>query len=112
MIKPNIYLDALKQDFYNYGKGRKEKFDEKDFYSLDVTLDMILYSYLSHFRAEYAETGVPCGYTTEEEWFQDLDTVLAGLKLALTKDTLTEEERKIVYDARILLVNIWQCLWF
>ena len=50
MIKPNKYLDVLGGDFYCYDKqGEKEEFDSEEFYNLDLTLDMIIYSYLSHF---------------------------------------------------------------
>jgi hypothetical protein len=40
-----------------------------------------------------------------------LDKVLAGLKLALTKDFPTLEEQDTIYNARILLADIWPCLW-
>ena len=112
MIRPNKYLRELGIEFFGYdSKDKDEEFDSKEFYNLDLTLDMILYSRLACFREKYAEIGIPGCYSSREEWYNDLDTVLKGLKLSLTKDFPTQEELDFIYNARILLADIWSCLW-
>lgn len=112
MIKANKYLKELGIDFFGYdAKGEEEIFDPQEFYNLDVTLDMILYSRLACFREKYAEAGIPGRYSSREEWYNDLDTVLKGLKLSLTEDFPTQDELDFIYNARILLADIWSCLW-
>ena len=109
MIRPNKYLRELGIEFDS--DGAEEEFDPKDFYNLDLTLDMILYSHLACFREEYADAGVPGRFSSQEEWYGALDKVLAGLKLALTKDFPTLEEHELIHEARVLLADIWPCLW-
>lgn len=107
MIRPNKYLKEIGLELY----GIEEEFDPKDFYNLDLTLDMILYSYLACFREKYADIGVPSYFSSQEEWYNALDKILEGLKLALTKDFPTPEEYEFIHEARVLLVDIWPCLW-
>jgi hypothetical protein len=112
MIKPNKYLRELGIEFFGYEpEGENEEFDSREFYNLDLTLDMILYSRLACFREKYADAGVPSRFDSQEDWYDALDKVLAGLKLALTKDFPTLEEQDTIYNARILLADIWPCLW-
>lgn len=107
MIRPNKYLKEIGLELY----GIEEEFDPKDFYNLDLTLDMILYSYLACFREKYADIGFPSYFSSQEEWYNTLDKILEGLKLALTKDFPTSEEYEFIHEARILLADIWPCLW-
>lgn len=112
MIRPNKYLRELGIEFFGYdSKDKDEEFDSKEFYNLDLTLDMILYSRLACFREKYADAGVPSRFSSQEEWYGALDKVLAGLKLALTKDFPTLEEHEFIHEARVLLADIWPCLW-
>lgn len=112
MIKPNEYLDVLGEDFYCYDRqGEREEFDSEEFYNLDLTLDMIIYSYLSHFRKHFSNAGTPGRYNSQEEWHKDLDTILRGLELALVNSFPSEEEQEQIHKARHLLANIWSCLW-
>lgn len=108
MIKPNKYLRELGIEFFGYEpEGENEEFDSREFYNLDLTLDMILYSRLACFREKYADAGVPSRFNSHDA----LDKVLAGLKLALTKDFPTLEEHEFIHEARVLLADIWPCLW-
>ena len=109
MLNTNKYLRELG---YNNLKNQEEKFDNEDFYNLDLTLDMIIYSYLSYFREHFANTGIPCSFETQEDWINTLDKILSGLRLALNCDKiLNEQEEQEVEKARHLLADIWPCLW-
>ena len=88
-----------------------EEFDPKEFYNLDFTLDMIIYSRIAYFREHFANEGTPCNFNSHEEWLDILDRILIGFKLSLTNDFPNPEEQKIINNARVLLTKIWSDLW-
>lgn len=106
-------------------KEDKEGFCEYEFFSLDNTLNLFIYSKLCYFREYIADIATPgcfitnLGQQTEESrekdsqlWKKVLDEMIEGFKLALVGDVSDSEVRYKITHARRLLAEYWDCLWF
>ena len=112
-------IDAPAADIRN--KEDKEGFCDYEFFSLDYSLNLIIYSKLCYFREHYAVYGVPsCCCSSElnnrekdhQLWFKILDEIIEGFKLAIIGDRGDSEVRYKITHARRLLAEYWDCLWY
>lgn len=89
----NFSLDYDKKKEEEYHKQRMDNgFDDSETWSLDYTIARFVYPRLKRFRE--VTIGIPAGLS-EEEWYDILDTMLDGFRLAATDDnTETREEGK------------------
>lgn len=93
MLQLNKYLRELGIDehFWLFKETEDKRYEpdedgfvEAEFFNLDHTLAMILYSYLCYFK-EHCNVGHP-GYMTMEQWEQCLDDMITAFKLLIKND--------------------------
>lgn len=126
MIKLNKYLKeiGIDENYWLFKEDRQEDEDgfvHQEFYNLDTTLAMYIYSYLCYFK-EHCNVGYP-GFLTEEKWNETLDAMIEGFKLYLKEDDNNEinekdryymsknKEKKIKYGMR-LFIKYFKNLWY
>ena len=100
MIKYNKYLKEIgvKEDSYpfkdNWNKNDKaykedkEGFRPAEFYSLDYSLSLYIYSHLCYFR-DHCLYGFPDGMTFEE-WKDIIDKMIEAFKLIIIGESLAD----------------------
>lgn len=120
MVKMNKYLRelGLKESDYPFtnveGDDRyiedEEGFRDCEFFSLDYSLSLYIYSQLCYFR-ENCLYGYPCGMT-EEKWKSILDKMIEAFKLMIVEDQsfyqsmhLNIGERNIISKNRQKKIN-------
>ena len=120
MVKFNKYLKelGLKEDDYPFNRVEgdsyyvedEEGFKKSEFFSLDYSLSLYIYSQLCYFR-EYCLYGYPNGFT-EEKWKDTLDKMIEAFKLIITEDQSFQQsmhlnigERKIISKNRQKKIN-------
>ena len=87
----------------------EEGFRPAEFWSLDYTLALYIYSHLCYFR-DYCLVGGPMGMDFKE-WKHIIDEMIEGFKLYIIEDnthtdyTLTEEQRHKVSKRRCRKIN-------
>lgn len=116
----------------------KEGFITAEFYNLDHTLNLMIYSYLCYYR-EYIADKVTAGCFIpmddindaknigHKKWLKMLDSMIFGFKVILTADEKKQQEllktdktglelEKLVYKrwnkSKKLLCEYWSCLWW
>ena len=103
----------------------EEGFCGYEFFNLDYTLSLYIYSKLCYFREYIAILCTPgcfisrLGDRTEEEqqkdsqlWLKVLDEMIEGFKLAISGEIDNSENRYKIIHARRLLAEYWDCLWY
>ena len=120
MVKFNKYLKelGLNEDDYPFNRVEgdsyyvedEEGFKKSEFFSLDYSLSLYIYSQLCYFR-EYCLYGYPNGFT-EEKWKDTLDKMIEAFKLIITEDQSFQQsmhlnigERKIISKNRQKKIN-------
>lgn len=128
MLKLNRYLReiGIDEDFWLFSDARKkadsrfeedeEGFISAEFWNLDSTLAMYIYSHLCYFR-DYCNHGHP-GYMTAEQWNKCLNDMITGFRLLIQKDETEynsiqskNREKKIKYGLR-LFAKYFSALWY
>lgn len=115
MLRPNHYIAALGYTPKTYFKEQlnptetdsryfpdSEDFCPAEFWDLDQTLSLVIYSYLSYFRENVAPNSYPNKCKDGEEWLAILDKMIAGfaaqIKLHKVGYSLPLEERMSLQD--------------
>lgn len=106
----------------------EQGFCSYEFFNLDYTLDLFVYSKLCYYREHIAELATPgrlCANFSSEKseeqekmpqklWLEILDQIIEGFKIAIVG--LTEGQEGIdqfkIDRARHLLAEYWDCLWY
>lgn len=133
MVKYNKYLKELgikETDFPFKDENDDPRYEEDEegfrdceFFSLDYSLSLYIYSHLCYFK-EYCLYGHPCGMTNEQ-WCSILDKMIEAFKLLIIEDKdenkySIERERKIIsknkqkkinYGMR-LFIKYYNNLWY
>lgn len=122
VLKLNKYLKELGLDEDNcwlFNKNRVEDdlrytpdedgFVDAEFFSLDYSLSLYIYSQLCYFR-ENCMFGIPYGME-ENKWAEILDKMILAFKLMIIEDDtykridLTREERQLISKNRQKKIN-------
>lgn len=107
----------------------EEGFSGYEFFNLDRTLNLFVYSKLCYYREHIADLVTPgeltsLGYKVddlEEQreaphklWLQILDEIIEGFKISIVgyQDGMEGIEAFKVKKARHLLAEYWDCLWY
>lgn len=106
----------------------EQGFCSYEFFNLDYTLNLFVYSKLCYYREHIAELVTPgrfCANFSSEKseeqekmpqklWLEILDQIIEGFKIAIVG--LTEGQEGIdqfkIDRARHLLAEYWDCLWY
>lgn len=129
---PGYYDPKLKND--SPGADPRNKEDEEgfcsyEFFNLDHTLDLIIYSKLCYFREHIADLATPghllsYGYSnnlTEDQkeaphklWLQIVDEMIKGFKVSIVgiREGYEGIDAYKIRRARQLLIEYWDCLWY
>ena len=127
MLQPNKYLKELgidenywlfrdKQLNDNRYKPDEDGFIPAEFWNLDSTLAMYIYSHLCYFR-DNCNVGHP-GNMSEEKWNKILDDMITAFKLLIEKDETDyhsieskNRQKKIRYGLRLFIKYLYD-LWY
>ena len=120
MLKYNKYLKELgiKETDYPFaiveGDSRyvedEDGFRNCEFFSLDYSLSLYIYSQLCYFR-DNCLYGVPCDFEPEE-WEATIGKMIEAFKLIITQDNCSKnKQKKIRYGLR-LFAKYFKHLWF
>lgn len=127
MLQPNKYLKELgidenywlfrdKQLNDNRYKTDEDGFIPAEFWNLDSTLAMYIYSHLCYFR-DNCNVGHP-GNMSEEKWNKILDDMITAFKLLIEKDETDyhsieskNRQKKIRYGLRLFIKYLYD-LWY
>ena len=114
-IDENYWLFRDKQLNDNRYKPDEDGFIPAEFWNLDSTLAMYIYSHLCYFR-DNCNVGHP-GNMSEEKWNKILDDMITAFKLLIEKDETDyhsieskNRQKKIRYGLRLFikyLYNLW-----
>ena len=122
MLQLNKYLRELGIDekywlFENKNDDRyrpdEDGFVNAETFNLDMTLSMIIYSYLCYFR-DNCLVGNPGGMTFEK-WKEIIDKMIEAFKLQIENDNYNEisknRQKKINYGMK-LFIKYYNHLWW
>lgn len=125
MIQLNRYLRELGIDEKNwlFNKENKENDDRynpdeegfvnAEFFNLDYSLSLYIYSHLCYFR-DYCLNGHPSSMTFEQ-WKSIIDKMIEAFKLQITTDNewsvSKNKQKKIKYGMR-LFIKYYNHLWY
>lgn len=148
MLHLNKYLKEIgytEKSFPFEGHNKKDKrykpdedgFRAAEFYSLDHTFNLYIYSHLCYFREHIADSSTPGPFLFKDgvedyenghkRWLKLVDKIIFGLKLEIIDDekekqkllktnkTGTELDKLVTKKAcraRELLVKYWYCFWY
>ena len=127
MLKPNKYLReiGIDENFWLFKDAKsgddrykpdEDGFVNAEFWNLDSTLAMYIYSHLCYFR-DNCNVGHP-GNMSEEKWNKILDDMITAFRLLVEEDKITDyksvqsknREKKINYGLRLFakyFYNLW-----
>ena len=128
MLKPNKYLREIgidenfwlfkdaKSDDDRY-KPDEDGFVNAEFWNLDSTFAMYIYSHLCYFK-EHCNVGHP-GNMTWKQWNKCLDDMITAFRLLVEEDKITDyksvqsknREKKINYGLRLFAKHM-RSLWY
>ena len=115
-IDENYWLFKDKQLDDNRYKPDKDGFIPAEFWNLDSTLAMYIYSHLCYFR-DNCNVGHP-GNMSEEKWNKILDDMITAFKLLIEKDETDyhsieskNRQKKIRYGLRLFIKYLYD-LWY
>ena len=128
MLKLNKYLREIGIDENSYPFNEKERqsdcrykededgFVSAEFWNLDTTFAMYIYSHLCYFR-DNCNYGHP-GNLSEEQWNKILDDMIIAFKLLIEKDETDyhsieskNRQKKIRYGLRLFIKYLYD-LWY
>ena len=115
-IDENYWLFRDKQLNDNRYKPDEDGFIRAEFWNLDSTLAMYIYSHLCYFR-DNCNVGHP-GNMSEEKWNKILDDMITAFKLLIEKDETDyhsieskNRQKKIRYGLRLFIKYLYD-LWY
>lgn len=115
-IDENYWLFRDKQLNDNRYKPDEDGFIPAEFWNLDSTLAMYIYSHLCYFR-DNCNVGHP-GNMSEEKWSKILDDMITAFKLLIEKDETDyhsieskNRQKKIRYGLRLFIKYLYD-LWY
>ena len=115
-IDENYWLFRDKQLNDNRYKPDEDDFIPAEFWNLDSTLAMYIYSHLCYFR-DNCNIGHP-GNMSEEKWNKILDDMITAFKLLIEKDETDyhsieskNRQKKIRYGLRLFIKYLYD-LWY
>lgn len=115
-IDENYWLFRDKQLNDNRYKPNEDGFIPAEFWNLDSTLAMYIYSHLCYFR-DNCNVGHP-GNMSEEKWNKILDDMITAFKLLIEKDETDyhsieskNRQKKIRYGLRLFIKYLYD-LWY
>lgn len=115
-IDENYWLFRDKQLNDNRYKPDEDGFIPAEFWNLDSTLAMYIYSHLCYFR-DNCNVGHP-GNMSEEKWNKILDNMIIAFKLLIEKDETDyhsieskNRQKKIRYGLRLFIKYLYD-LWY
>lgn len=126
---PKLELDRPAGDQRN--EEDEEGFCEYEFFSLDYTLSLYIYSKLCYFR-EYIPIGTPgslCSFHTNDlsleeqkkaskiahdKWLSMIDKMILAFKLKITgvREGYEGVDREAIREGMQLFIEYYDCLWF
>ena len=115
-IDENYWLFRDKQLNDNRYKPDEDGFIPAEFWNLDSTLAMYIYSHLCYFR-DNCNVGHP-GNMSEDRWNKILDDMIIAFKLLIEKDETDyhsieskNRQKKIRYGLRLFIKYLYD-LWY
>lgn len=115
-IDENYWLFRDKQLNDNRYKPDEDGFIPAEFWNLDSTLAMYIYSHLCYFR-DNCNVGHP-GNMSEEKWNKILDDMITAFKLLIERDETDyhsieskNRQKKIRYGLRLFIKYLYD-LWY
>lgn len=115
-IDENYWLFRDKQLNDNRYKPDEDGFIPAEFWNLDSTFAMYIYSHLCYFR-DNCNVGHP-GNMSEEKWNKILDDMITAFKLLIEKDETDyhsieskNRQKKIRYGLRLFIKYLYD-LWY
>ena len=115
-IDENYWLFRDKQLNDNRYKPDEDGFIPAEFWNLDSTLAMYIYSHLCYFR-DNCNVGHP-GNMSEEKWNKILDDMITAFKLLIEKDETDyhsieskNRQKKIGYGLKLFIKYLYD-LWY
>ena len=128
MLKPNKYLReiGIDENFWLFKDAKsgddrykpdEDGFVNAEFWNLDSTFAMYIYSHLCYFK-EHCNVGHP-GNMTWKQWNKCLDDMITAFKLLVEEDKITDyksvqsknREKKINYGLRLFAKHM-RSLWY
>ena len=128
MLKPNKYLKeiGIDENFWLFKDAKsgddrykpdEDGFVNAEFWNLDSTFAMYIYSHLCYFK-EHCNVGHP-GNMTWKQWNKCLDDMIAAFRLLVEEDKITDyksvqsknREKKINYGLRLFAKHM-RSLWY
>ena len=136
MVQLNKYLKeiGIDENYWLFDQKTKsiddrynpdeEGFVDAEFFSLDTSLSLYIYSQLCYFREYCSYCSVPMGME-EEKWHSILNKMIEAFKLMIIDDGKNidfvdprtreqyskNKEKKIRYGLR-LFIKYYRCLWY
>ena len=127
MLKPNKYLReiGIDENFWLFKDAKsgddrykpdEDGFVNAEFWNLDSTFAMYIYSHLCYFK-EHCNVGHP-GNMTWKQWNKCLDDMITAFRLLVEEDKITDyksvqsknREKKINYGLRLFAKHM-RSLW-
>ena len=103
-------------------KEDDEGFCEYEFFNLDHTMNLYIYSKISYYKEHIASLSTPgcfcsldgCSDEAHQLWLKIIDEILEGFKIAIVGPQNKEEGICMykVQKARFLLAQYWDCFWY
>lgn len=101
----------------------EEGFIPYEFFSLDHTFDLFIFSKMSYFREHIASLATPSCFLNIEDrdkhdeaghqlWLDIIDKIVEGFRLALVSDLSSGEDRFKIEEARRLFIAYYDCFWY
>ena len=128
MLKPNKYLReiGIDENFWLFKDAKsgddrykpdEDGFINAEFWNLDSTFAMYIYSHLCYFK-EHCNVGHP-GNMTWKQWNKCLDDMITAFRLLVEEDKITDyksvqsknREKKINYGLRLFAKHM-RSLWY
>ena len=128
MLKPNKYLReiGIDENFWLFKDAKsgddrykpdEDGFVNAEFWNLDSTFAMYIYSHLCYFK-EHCNVGHP-GNMTWKQWNKCLDDMIIAFRLLVEEDKITDyksmqsknREKKINYGLRLFAKHM-RSLWY
>lgn len=128
MLKPNKYLKeiGIDENFWLFKDAKsgddrykpdEDGFVNAEFWNLDSTFAMYIYSHLCYFK-EHCNVGHP-GNMTWKQWNKCLDDMITAFRLLVEEDKITDyksmqsknREKRINYGLRLFAKHM-RSLWY
>lgn len=128
MIKHNRHLEkiGIKKNDFPFDRHAlddpryqedEDGFSEAEFFNLDYTLKLVIYSYLKEFEENYSHFGHPACFTSKQ-WKRILHSMVEGFRLDIKYSGEWNLERSHpdvqakINRGRKLFIKYLECLWW